>query len=419
MKIFNLRSEERANRTAILASISWEDSDRKPQEVFFETNKQFSDALSDNPHPFLVGAIVPAFHHGEKRIYVDGEVCPELMEGLITVLSWFRHWYGPPRNLPKIEPKSITHKPNENKQKHSGLFFSGGIDSLALLRSNRLNYSLEHPRSFHDGIIIYGQNIESDTSNESFDNAVNALSEVTQDAQLNLIPVFTNIRGLDYDTDFFINQFHSAVLGAVAHSLSSRLSSVSISSSDSIPALSILGKTNLKPFGSHPLIDPNYSSSGLAIRHEGITLSRLDKTGLVVGWDVALQNIKVCQPNWPGDNCCKCEKCIRTMLALSAFDVLDKTRAFSQNVLSEQDVLKIKIKKPVLGDDSYSVDDDYLELIGPLKNQNRNDLAQAVEKLIERYNYRESSLKAFLKKVDKKVFNGNLTKHKKRIIPQR
>ena len=264
-------------------------------------------------------------------------------------------------------------------------------------------------------MIIFGQNIESDNRPEAFERAVNALSAVALDSGITLIPIYTNIRSLDESPEFFISQFHGSILGAVAHSLANRLTTVYISSSDEIPTLSLIKRQNFKPFGSHPLIDPNYSSCDLQIRHVGITLSRLDKTKLVADWDVALQNIKVCQPNWPSENCGQCEKCVRTMLALLVLGALNKTSAFPLNDVSEDLISNINIKPPIVKN-SYSVEDNYLELIPALMKIGRQDLARAIEQLVERFQNPKIPLRTKIREFDQKHFNGKLTKLKQQIF---
>lgn len=414
MKIENLRSEKRDGRSTILATVNWEDADRPTQEVFFGTDAKFAESLSLNPHAFLVGCILPALRHGEERISIDAEICPELRDGLETLMSWIRHWFEPNRNLVKIEAKVQSRLRTPLTPKRAGLFFSGGIDSLAVLRANRLHFPLGHPGSFRDGLIIYGQNIESDNRLESFEKAVDSLSEVAQDAGITLIPAYTNIRCLDEDTEFFLNQFHGTVLGAVAHAFSRRLTTISISSSDDIPTLPLVKQVQIKPYGSHPLIDPNTSSSDLHIRHDGLTLTRLDKTKLVADWDVALQNIKVCQPNWPGENCGQCEKCVRTMLALLALGALPNTKAFPQDDISEDLVSKVRITKPTIKE-GYSVYHNYLECIPPLIKIGRQDLVRAIEQMLERSRNSiepKVSFKKKLYKFDQKCLGVSLTKFK-------
>ena len=416
MKIEHLKREKNGTRERIAATVTWENRDRGAQEVYFETERQFGSGLSCNPHAFLLGCIYPAMYHGEERVFIDAEICPEFRDGLITAISWIHHWYyGSNHKLVQIEAKTQSRPPNQGKTERAACFFSGGIDCLAILRSNRHNFPSEHPGSIRDGLIIYGQNIESDNRPQSFEKAVDALSAVAKDAEIALIPIYTNIRSLEEDTEFFLSQFHGAILGAVAHAISQRLTSATISSSDDIPNLSLLKRQNLKPFGSHPLTDPNYSSSELRIRHEGLTLSRLDRTKLVVDWDVALQHIKVCQPNWPGENCGQCEKCVRTMLALVALGALDKTGAFPHNDVSEEMVSKIKINRPLI-ENSYSVEDDYLELIPFLRKRGRHDLVRAIERLIERYRNPEGSSIDRIRRYSRKRFKSNAVKLMKLIV---
>jgi len=106
MKIDNFRSQKRDGRVNVLATVTWEESDRPVQDGFFETDETFSEDFTCNSHSFLIGSIVPAFRYGEKRILIDGEICPELKDNLIAVLCWLRNWYYPPdRALLKIESK--------------------------------------------------------------------------------------------------------------------------------------------------------------------------------------------------------------------------------------------------------------------------------------------------------------------------
>ncbi|MDL2121671.1 MAG: hypothetical protein LWX51_01020 [Deltaproteobacteria bacterium] len=415
MRIETLRSEGNGTRARVAATVTWEDCDRPVQEVYFETEADFSDSLSCNPHAFLVGCILPALNNREKRLFIDAEICPELRDGLFTAMSWIRHWYYEPnRELVSIEAKARSTLPATTRPQRTGLFFSGGIDSLAALRANRLHFPMTHPRSIKDGILIYGQNIESDTRPETFQRAVRALSDVAQDAQIRLVPIYTNIRSLDEERRLF-DMSLAAILSAVAHALAGRLTGVSISSSDSIPGLSLLDITFAKPYGSHPLLDPNYSSVDLRVWHDAMTLSRLDKTRLVADWDVALQNIKVCGPNWPGDNCGQCEKCVRTMLALLALDVLKDTKAFPGNDVSEQLLSGVGIKRPI-SRVSYTVDEDYLELVPLLEKRGRHDLIRIIKWKLSRYRGDSEGWRKRLQHLDVRFLNGNLARLKKSLF---
>lgn len=396
MKIENLRSDGTAR---VAATVIWEDCDRPTQEIYFETTQEFAQDLTCNPHAFLIACIMPAMRHGEARVLIEAEICPELRNGLITAMSWMRHWYGGDRKLVQIEAKTKSHLPTPPPPQRAGFFFSGGIDSLTTLRTNRLDFPSEHPGSFKDGLLIYG--IERGAELKYFEQAVKSLSVIAQDADIKLIPVYTNVRHLDEDSAFWGQEFQGAVLCAVAHAFSRRLTTVTIPSSFDID--------HLYPYGSHPLLDSNYSSSDLQVRHDSILLSRLTKTKIVADWDVALQNLRVCNKKdliKAGElNCGKCEKCIRTMTGLLALGKLDKAPTFPEADVTENLlVTNAYIKHPPYAEFYYR------ELITPLAAKGRHDLVRGIERIIARY-HREEKLKQF----DRQFLKGNLLKFYKKV----
>jgi hypothetical protein len=404
MKIENLRTENNQKRKRVIATVTWEDCDRAKSEVYFETDEEFANSLACNPHAFLVGCMIPAMHHAEKRVFVNAEICPELREGLITALSLLRHWYyGEDHELIRIECKR-TRSLLPRQITRAGLFFSGGIDSLSSLRLNRLIYPLDHRRSFKDALILYGQNIESDNRPETFADALHAFANVIHDAGITLIPVYTNMRDLDIDLDLFLHKSHSSILSAVAHAFAPRLTALTISSTFDIKALH-------KPWGSHPLLDPNYSSDDLRIHHDDIAFTRLAKTKRVADWDVGLRNIRVCNNNWPGKNCGECEKCIRTMLALLALGVLEKTPSFPSIEITEQFLLS----KFHLNDVSIHF---YPELLPLLIDRGRHDLVRAIKlKMAEYFRAKRlSDCKEAIRRLDNDYLNGGLSRFKKRVF---
>ena len=338
MRIDDFRSEKKDNRYRVSAKVTWEDCERPPQEIYFETVGEFAEDISCNPHAFLVACTIPAMRFGEKRIFIDSEICPELQGGLITAMglicNWF-DWYNHTSSLVRIEAKQQKYIGSSSKTPRASFLFSGGIDSLATLRSNRIHYSSEHPGFIRDGILIYGLEVSRP---KSFKYVLNSVSILAKDADVTLIPVYTNIRDLGPENnkifwdDFWVHEFMGATFAAIAHLFSKRINALSINSCHDIP--------NLMPYGSHPLLNPNYSSSDMRIRHEGIHLSRFEKTKIISDWDLALQHLRVCNKSEYYSagilNCGKCEKCVRTMLALVGSEALGKATAFPTNNVTEE-----------------------------------------------------------------------------------
>ncbi|MBA2410338.1 MAG: hypothetical protein H0V62_11450 [Gammaproteobacteria bacterium] len=385
MRIENLRTGDSGERVRQAASVVWEDSERVGQEVYFEVSKAFADGFYLNPDAFLLACVLPAMHHRETRIVVDAGICPGLIEGLKYVLATMRHWfYDPQQNLIHIEsgPGSYENGPaitEPAKGKIAGSLFSSGVDSLALLRDNQLRYPPDHPWFIRNAFIIMGQNIESDMSEATLRQAVIDFSAVTADAGATLIPVVTNIRELETDGKFFLRVNHGAIMASVMHAFARRLHTAFIASSDSIGELAFYKQQAFPPWGSHPLIDNYYSSANLQIRHENLALTRLDKLRVLADWGAGLQHIRVCGRNWPGPNCGKCEKCVRTQLGLLALGLLDKTKAFPANDLTAEDLNVVRVKHfdPRFNIATRAI---YYEFIPYLERAGRDDLVRAIKR---------------------------------------
>lgn len=390
MKINNFRTYQEDHLTKVAATLVWEDRNRSSEEIYIATTTEYAHDLSCNPNTFLLACTMLAFHYGEKRIFIDAEdaeICPELRDGLITSMHWMKSWYELDRDIVQIEAKASLKVANTNKPERSGMFFSGGIDTFATLRNNRLNFGSEHPGSIKDGFMVYGI---ANTNLEEFEKAFISLLPVAKDAGINLIPVYTNIyrhvKDLeDSNYNFWKYYFGGAALSAIAHAFVNRINLVYVASTSEIKYI--------EAWGSHPLTDPNYSSYDLRVKYDSVHLSRLDKTKLVADWDVAFQNLRVCDELVLPDgylNCGVCYKCTITMAHLAALNVLDKTNVFPVKEMTRQRLIKLAHPKTILEKGKYK------SLIPFFASIGRHDLVQAIHFILAR-----SELKSNLQKVSK------------------
>jgi hypothetical protein len=413
MKIENLRLEKREDKVAALASVTWEDSDRPRQELFFETDSIYAESLNCNPNAFLLACAIPALHFKEQRVCLEDEVCPELVDGLNTAMHWLRHWYyEPERKILTVEAPKQSKIPSSPMSKRAACFFSGGVDSFATLKSNRKNFSSSHPWSIKDGLIAYGLELERP---ETFDYVIDSLKDVPSAVGIELIPVKTNIY-LEYRAedrknsfDFWVYKFQGAVLAAIAHAFSKRLAVLSIAATYDLPYLSL--------WGSHPLLDPQYSSVDLRIRHDGLVLSRLKKVEMIKDWDIAINHLRVCNQGLryePGKlNCGICEKCIRTALELLVVDRLDRC-----STLPYDDVTADMVRHYGNIHDDY-VKSCYLDLIPALNGIGRQDLVRAIEYRMEIYDAKNKDNNPLFEKFErfyKEKLNSQLSLLKRKLL---
>ncbi|MGH2595266.1 MAG: hypothetical protein ACRDH7_04805 [Actinomycetota bacterium] len=372
MRISDLRSDGSATRPRVAATVTWEERERPPLDLYFETDERFAADLSCDPHGFLVACVPPALRHGERRIAIDEDICPELHDGLQTAMQLLQHGSG--RTAPPlcIEARSTTRASAKRAEARAGAFLSGGVDSLTTLRLNRLAYAPDHPRSIADCLFVQGFDIDVDDT-AGFELALSSLAEVVRDTGLTLVPVRSNVRDLERDTAFWMRESHASALAGVAHAFSNRFRSVTIASTFNLKRLPTL-------YGSHPLLDPCYGSSALRVLHDGIRYTRLDKVRIVAGWDVGLQNLRVCtRRNHPGLlNCGRCEKCTRTMLELMVLGKLEQCPAFEANDVELSAISRITVMSPA---HAFTLED----VIEPLRTVGRADLADAVDRKVRSY----------------------------------
>jgi hypothetical protein len=130
---------------------------------------------------------------------------------------------------------------------------------------------------------------------------------------------------------------HGSALASVAHALSGSFDRILIPATHTYNLI--------YPFGSHPLLDPLWSSSQLEIMQDGCEAGRIEKCEFISNHDPALNALRVCWKN-PGAayNCGQCEKCVRTMLILKSLGALDRCSTF-RRALTPSDVMSTWIKE--------------------------------------------------------------------------
>jgi hypothetical protein len=370
MQIANIRIESTDARMRAVGTVTWEDCGRPSRDVHFETTREFGGYLSIDTDSFLTAAVMAALAHGERRLLVQGEICPVLRDGLVTAMGFVSHWYHLRREPVILEGKTRSTGRPRSAEQRAAVFLLGDIDSLATLRANRLNYLPHHPAAVRDGFLVYGLEDQP----PPFEHLLASLSAFARAADITLIPIYTNLRSLDDSWEFWRDLSVAAGFSSIAHAFKQRISRAYIAAGSDIP--------NLRPHASHPLLDPNYGSHDVAIRHDGVALSRLAKTRLVAEWDVALAALRVCdrREDYPPGylNCGKCEKCLRTLLALLALGALERAITFPRSDLFEETVMAtIRLHRRNVHF--------YRELIAPLQEIGRHDLARCIQRKLDRY----------------------------------
>ena len=110
--------------------------------------------------------------------------------------------------------------------------------------------------------------------------------KVAGDFGKRLIAVRTNVRDFCFHTHDQWALYFGAVLAAIGLCLSDDLSAVLIGSGYSFD--------DLVPQGSHPLLDPLWSTGALRIVHDGAETTRMRKVEVIARETAALRMLRVC-----------------------------------------------------------------------------------------------------------------------------
>jgi hypothetical protein len=391
MIIQKIRPVESDTGNGIEAEIRFETAKQDAHNIFAVTDA--THRLTMDPNAFLLGAFLPAWNAGEQRIRVDAPVCPLLVANLSIVASQVGRWF------PELPPMPVIEADHEYRRPATRVatFLSGGVDSLTTIRSLTSLHAVGHPDRPTAAVVAdyqYLGTIARDETDARFTRSKETAREICKDVGLDVIPVQSNFCQLNRSVTFWMYRYHGSFFASMGHFLSGDFRLLHLASSYPV--------THLRPWGSHPLLDPYYSSQHVRISHHGVELSRLQKVRQLADWPLALNRMYVCTSRTSnGRNCGVCEKCVRTKLHLLVEGRLSDAGAFDQNDVSEADVRAIRIKTE--GARLFIE-----EALPGLERLGRSDLVAAVHAVVDDYK-RESarasrrSGKGLLKRVARKL----------------
>jgi hypothetical protein len=281
----------------------------------------------------------------------------------------------------------------------AALGFSGGIDSLASLRWNRLHHTPGDPEWFQLGVVLSSGFDEFEIMPGGW--YWPSLEAIAADADLPLTSMTSNMRELDDSDHAFLSHLFGAQLASLGHALGATVSSYAIASSDE--------PRTRTPYGSHPDLDPLYSSGAMTIVNDLSQLGRYEKTALISDWEVLQGRLKVClyTSRLPEGklNCGECEKCIRTQLTLLALGALGDFPELPKDEITADDL-------DVLGPLSEFAGIYYVEIRDGLDAAGHDDLVQAINEKFADY---RSGPREMLMDFDMRALGGLLKRTSRRV----
>jgi hypothetical protein len=268
-----------------------------------------------------------------EDLEIDGTLSPRLLSGAGTAMDIYKAWR--PR-LSRVQVLGRSESPQTGGEMGVGLTFTAGVDSFySLLKAERAKDRRASPASHL--LFIHDFNLEPlDASEQAMVTA--RIQRIADESGKQAIFVSSNLRRRTASVAQW-DMHAGAALASVALALSGLWKRCIIASS--------WYYGNLRPWGTHPLLDPLWSTEAVELVHDGCEARRSDKVREIGGSQLALDTMRVCwRPISGVYNCGRCEKCIATMVMLESEGVLDQARAFGRS-LDPETVRSIRFERPV------------------------------------------------------------------------
>lgn len=284
------------------------------------------DSIEPWGDAFLALFLIPCMYSSED-LRIEAPVSARLLASVPQIQKIIRSWF---KDFAEIEVSaSETHgRRFQTENPGTASLFSGGVDSW---------YSvLKHRAEITHLLLIHGFDIKQ-VEVDLWQRTKAILDKASRELGMRPITVMTNSKrfadvskeacpwGRRFDGRFW-RIAHGSGIASTALGLQGSLERLYFPSSAHPPLLF--------PFGSHPQLDPLWSTDNLEIIHDGGEHNRTGKIrAQLLGSPLALENLRVCLDNEPGKyNCCRCEKCLRTMASLRICGLRKKTRTFPESL---------------------------------------------------------------------------------------
>jgi hypothetical protein len=296
--------------------------------VYFHFDKKNKDYIFSDASPFAAALLIPSMKQGEDLI-IHGSISEELYHGMQQIMRIMLEWNI---GLHPITIKADTIVKDIQDPAITATFFSGGVDSFYTY--------LKHKKDTTDKLthflLVDGYDIDP-RNTDLWESTLANVEQVARAEEIQLVTAKSNIRWL-LNPILAWGYTHGGCLAAIALCLRGKLGKVYIPSSVSL--------SQQIPWGTHPSIDHLWGTEKLTIVHDGTDVTRLEKVKREVAKSpVALTHLRVCYMNVRDTyNCCRCEKCLRTMIILKIAGVLDQAKTFSPTI-DEGLVSKLSIEE--------------------------------------------------------------------------
>lgn len=286
-----------AGRSELLQTVTW-------------TSSMPIRLRSGEGTPALASILLPAMALG-LPVTIEAPVSPLFLNNIDTFQAIFANWFAAYRKIEISAP--IATDPPITGVTGTAAFFSGGVDGFHTLR--------HHLNDVSTLVMLHGFDIDLDRIHHRV-LVEDYIGRIASDLRRDLAVIQTNIRTFS-DRYVWWGNMCGSTLGAAAQLLEGVAGRTLVASSSTY--------ADFVPFGTTALTDPLLSTEGMNIVVDGGAVPRINKVFELARWDFARERLRVCWRMQDATlNCCRCNKCLRTMTSLWLAGVLDRAPTFSE-----------------------------------------------------------------------------------------
>lgn len=289
------------------------------EEVWYAIDEYASDALVDGADPFVVATLPLAMRRGHDVRVVGAAVSPSLLDTLERVQEVWHDWF----DHPMVDVVAEAERERDVRPNVAVTSFSGGVDS-AFTAYRHTRGLVRRDRRLAAAVMIHGVDIPR-VNVVGFTRSAARSRRMVESVGLELVTVQTNLWEI-VSRPYPI----AAGLSSVLHLLGARFGTGLIPGTTSYRHL-------VFPLGSSPVSDVMLGSTSFEIVHDGAGDERFEKIRALANWDEALADLRVCLADPQHHR--NCGRCLKCMLTILSFRVLDVTPRCFESLPSEAAIL--------------------------------------------------------------------------------
>ncbi len=309
MDLWRLEPVEENNR--IILSAATEISGKKRYNLSFHIPIEHKNRLTTTCEPFVLATLFDAMK-SKANINVHGTVSPSLLRNLEEFQAVWVSCFPEVYSQIEIKAEHELESTGGDSSNKAIMAFSGGLDSCFTAFRHKKKLCGRQNCDVSTGVMVHGFDIPLHDE-RTFNNVTIQARKILDSIGIELITISTNFREFD---DMW-EQTHGAAVAACLTLFQNCFRCGLIAGT-----FPYINTYQYKEWGSNPLTDPFLSSDNFKIIHDGAMFNREQKLSCILDWPEAIENLRVC---WEGDqldsNCCKCEKCIRSILTFHALGI--------------------------------------------------------------------------------------------------